>query len=84
MGRGLICSALTTDALRYKGLGYPARQPIGDWVAGMFRKGFEILHDGSEVEFVARSGETAQAHSLEAVVGLQVRKAHLNLFALPS
>jgi hypothetical protein len=60
MGRSLICSALTTDALRYKGLAYPASRPIGDWVADMFRKGFEILHDGSEVELVARSRETAQ------------------------
>jgi len=50
----------------------------------MLRKGFEVLHDGSKVEFDARSGETAQAHSLEAMMGLQVRKAHFNLFAVPS
>ena len=50
----------------------------------MFRKGFEVLYDGGEVGLVARSGETAQAHSLEAVMSLQVRKPHLNLFALPS
>ena len=43
---------------------------------------FEVLHDGGEVELVACAGEPAQAHSLEAVMGLQMRKAHLNLFAL--
>ena len=43
---------------------------------------FEVLHDGREMELVACTGEAAQAHSLEAVMGLQVRKAHLDLFAL--
>jgi hypothetical protein len=33
------------------------------------------------VEFVASAGEAPQAHALEAVVGLQVRKAHLDLLA---
>ncbi len=42
----------------------------------------EVLHDGGEVEFVACAGEAAQAHALEAVVGLQVCKAHLDLLAL--
>ena len=43
---------------------------------------FEVLHDGGEMELVACTGEAAQAHALEAVMGLQVRKAHLDLFAL--
>jgi hypothetical protein len=34
------------------------------------------------MEFVARAGETSQAHALEAVMGLQVRKAHLDFLAL--
>ncbi len=42
---------------------------------------FEVLHDGSEVELIARAGETTQSHPLEAMVGLQVRKAHLDLLA---
>jgi hypothetical protein len=43
---------------------------------------FEILHDGGEMELISGAGEPSQAHSLEAVMGLQVRKAHLSLFAL--
>jgi len=43
---------------------------------------FEVLHDGGEMELVARAGEAAQPHSLEAVMSLQVCKANLNLFAL--
>jgi hypothetical protein len=35
------------------------------------------LYDGGKVELVAGTGETAQTQSLEAVMGLQVRKAHL-------
>src|SRR5258708_5694158 len=34
------------------------------------------------MELVACTGEAAQAHSLEAVMGLQMCKSHLNLFAL--
>jgi hypothetical protein len=30
--------------------------------------GFEVLHDGSEVELVACTGKTSQAHALEAVM----------------
>lgn len=37
-------------------------------------QGLEVLHDGGEVELVTCAGETPQTHSLEAVVGLQVRK----------
>src|SRR6266478_5094279 len=42
----------------------------------------EVLDDGSEVELVACTGKAAQPHTLEAVVCLQVRKAHLDLLAL--
>src|SRR6266508_4233684 len=48
----------------------------------MVGKGLQVLHDGSEVELVACTGKAAQPHTLEAVVGLQVRKAHLDLLAL--
>jgi hypothetical protein len=48
----------------------------------MFCEGLQILHGSSEVEFVARAGETPQTHALEAMVGLEVRKAHLDLLAL--
>ena len=42
----------------------------------------EVLHDGGEVELVACPGETPQAHTLEAVMGFEVRKSHLDLLAL--
>jgi hypothetical protein len=42
----------------------------------------QVLHNGCEVELVARTGEPAQAHTLESMVGLEVRKAHLDLLAL--
>ena len=42
----------------------------------------QVLHNGCEVELVARTGESSQAHAFEPMVGLQVRKAHLNLLAL--
>ena len=43
---------------------------------------FEVLHDGGEMELIARTGEPAQSQSLEAVMGFQVCKAHLDLFSL--
>ena len=42
----------------------------------------EVLHNGGEVELVACPGETPQAHTLEAVMGFEVRKSHLDLLAL--
>ena len=42
----------------------------------------EVLDDGGEVELVACPGETPQAHTLEAVMGFEVRKSHLDLLAL--
>ena len=42
----------------------------------------QVLHNSREVELIARTGEPAQAHALEPMVGLQVRKAHLDLLAL--
>ena len=37
---------------------------------------FKVLHGSGEVELVACTGESAQAHSLEAMMGLQMSKAH--------
>jgi hypothetical protein len=42
----------------------------------------EVLDDGDQVELVARAGETPQTHSLEAMMDLQVCKAHLYFLAL--
>ena len=41
----------------------------------------EVLHDGGEVELVAGAGQAAQAHALEAMMGFQVCKAHLDPFS---
>ena len=48
----------------------------------MFREGLEVLRGGDEMALVSRAREPPQAHALEAMVGLEVRKAHLNLLAL--
>ena len=48
----------------------------------MFRKGLKVLHGGNEKTFVSCTRDAPQPHTLEAMVGLEVRKAHLNLLAL--
>jgi hypothetical protein len=45
----------------------------------MVRQRFEVLHNGGEIEFVTCAGETAQAHPLEAVTGLQVESLDLEI-----
>jgi len=40
------------------------------------------LYDGGEVELIAGAGEAAQAHALEAMMDLQVRKTHFSFLAL--
>jgi hypothetical protein len=48
----------------------------------MFCEGLQVLHDGAEVELIACARETPETQALEATMGLQVRKAHLDLLAL--
>ena len=48
----------------------------------MFREGLEVLRGGDEMAFVSCTGDASQTHTLEAMVGLEMRKAHLNLLAL--
>ena len=48
----------------------------------MFREGLEVLRGGDEMAFVSCTGDAPQAHALEAMVGLEVGKAHLDLLAL--
>jgi hypothetical protein len=45
---------------------------------GVIRESLEVLHDGVEVELVACTGESAQSQALEAMMGFQVRKSHLD------
>src|ERR1700722_6639716 len=40
------------------------------------------MYGGGEKELIAGAGKTSQPHALEAVVNLQVGKAHLDAFAL--
>jgi hypothetical protein len=49
------------------------------WSPSMVRKGLEVLHNCSEVELVACTGDAPQTHPLEAVMGLQVRKTRSRL-----
>jgi hypothetical protein len=48
------------------------------------REGFEVLHNGGEMEFVTRAGKSSEPHLLEAVVGLQAREAHLDTLSFVS
>ena len=48
------------------------------------RERLEVLHDGGEVELVASAGEAPKPHPLEAMVGLQMREAHLDPLSLVS
>ena len=48
------------------------------------RERLEVLHDGSEMELVARTGEAPKPHSLEAMVDLQMGKPHLDPLSLIS
>ena len=44
----------------------------------MFGERLQVLHDGCEMELVARASETPQAHAFEAMMGFQMRKPHLD------
>ena len=48
----------------------------------MFCEGLEVLRGGDEMAFVSCTGDAPQTHTLEAMVCLEVRKAHLDLLAL--
>src|SRR6266568_3565159 len=48
----------------------------------MVGEGLQVLNDGGQVELIASAGKAPQPHTLETVVRLQVRKAHLYLLAL--
>lgn len=41
----------------------------------------EVLHNGSEMKLVAGTGETTKAHTLKAMLDLQMCKTHLYFFA---
>jgi hypothetical protein len=43
----------------------------------VLRERLQVLHDSSEVELVARTTEASQAHALKAMMGLEMREAHL-------
>ena len=54
------------------------RSQNGGWPEGSECEGFEVLHDRGEVELVSCTGKTSEPHSFEAVVDLQVSKAHFD------
>ena len=55
---------------------------MSGWSEGSERQGLEVLHSSSEQELVVRAEKTAQPHTLEAMMGLQVGETHLDPFAL--
>src|SRR5262245_45961578 len=44
-------------------------------------KGLEVLNNRCEMKFIAHTRQAPKPHALEAVMGLQVREAHLDLLA---
>jgi hypothetical protein len=55
---------------------------VQPWPPDMFCQRLQVLHDGGEVKLIAGAGEAPQAHALEAMVGLEVCKPHLDFLAL--
>lgn len=45
------------------------------------RRSLEVLHNGGEVELIASAGETPKAHAAEAMLPLQMCKAHFCFLA---
>src|SRR5438552_9121224 len=70
---------LTLNATNSRRVG--SRQ-VWRWLRETVRQGLEVLDDGGEVELVASTAEATQAHALEAMLNLQVGKAHLHFLAL--
>src|SRR5262252_4539341 len=61
-----------------------SRRRAARWAAGttVVRERFEVLHGGRQMELVARAGEATETHALKAMMGLQVRKPHLDPLSL--
>src|SRR5258705_11376102 len=66
----------------YQGLRSQGRRLVRWRLEGSERQRFEVLHDGSKMELVACAGQPAEPHAFEAVVNLQMSKAHLDALAL--
>jgi len=52
-----------------------------EWTKGSKRQGLQVLYDGREKKFVAGTGQPAEPHAFETMVGLEVSKAHLDALA---
>jgi hypothetical protein len=68
VSRGLLLTSSLPRAVP------PSRHPAGERL--------QVLGDGGEVELIARAGEAAQPEAIEAVMGFQMGKAHLDLAPL--
>ena len=51
---------------------------------GAQRESFEVLHDSGSMEFVACPGKSPEPHPLEAMMGFQMREAHLDTLSFVS
>ena len=52
-----------------------------EWTKGSKRQGLQVLYDGREKKLVAGTGQPAEPHAFETMVGLEVSKAHLDALA---
>jgi hypothetical protein len=83
-GRGVICAGV--QRLMEVGRHAHSRNACGGHVRrrppDTDRERLEVLRDCGEVELVTSARETSQSHSLEAMMGLEVSKPHLDLLSL--
>ena len=51
------------------------------WPKNSEGQGLQILYDGGEMEFVARTRKPSKSHAFESVMGLEMGETHLDALA---
>src|SRR5271157_3391513 len=51
------------------------------WPENSDGQGLQILYDGGEMEFVARTRKASKSHAFESVMGLEMGETHLDALA---
>jgi len=51
------------------------------WPENSEGQGLQILYDGGEMEFVARTRKAPKSHAFESVMGLEMGETHLDALA---
>jgi hypothetical protein len=51
------------------------------WPENSEGQGLQVLYDGGEMEFVARTRKPSKSHAFESVMGLEMGETHLDALA---